>query len=177
MSALVAPAATPLGTEVIEHLDAQLHSGRRLLELILRQGAAIREHEVDAVLARLADVRTEMELRAGLEGERERLLTKAGGMLGIPAQAVTLEGMTRLMGPAQAEDARARSAELRGLLAEIAREHGINRALMRQELAFLDHLVRLVGGEPDAGYKPGETGVASPTERPASPHRVLDLQA
>ena len=173
MSALAAPAATPLGTEVIEHLDAQLHSGRRLLELILRQGAAIRERDVDAVLARLADVRTEMELRAGLEGERERLLTKAGGMLGVPAPAVTLEAMTRLMGPAQAEEARARSAELRGLLAEIAREHGINRALMRQELSFLDHLVRLIGGEPDAGYQPG----ATPAERPSSPHRVLDLQA
>jgi len=173
VSTLAAPAATPLGIEVIEHLDAQLHSARRLLELILRQGAAIREHDVDAVLARLADVRTEMELRAGLEGEREHLLTKAGAMLGVPAAAVTLEAMTRLMGAAQAEEARARSAELRGLLAEVAREHGINRALMRQELAFLDHLVRLVGGEPDAGYQPG----ATPAERPASPHRVLDLQA
>jgi hypothetical protein len=53
------------------------------------------------------------------------------------------------MSAAEAERVQASSAELRGLLAEIAREHGINRALMRQELAFLDHLVRLVG-EPAA---------------------------
>ena len=53
------------------------------------------------------------------------------------------------MAPLEAATARERSAELRGLLEEIAREHGINRALMRQELAFLDHLMRLVGGEPE----------------------------
>ena len=53
--------------------------------------------------------------------------------------------------PGDAQAACERSAELRGLLAEIAREHGINRALMRQELAFLSHLTRLVGGEPEGG--------------------------
>jgi hypothetical protein len=66
--------------------------------------------------------------------------------------------------------ARQRSAELRGLLAEIAREHGINRALMRQELAFLDHLVRLIGQEPDTGYRPGAAA-------PPPTHRVIDAQA
>ena len=71
----------------------------------------------------------------------------------------------------EAEAARARSAELRGLLDEIVREHGINRALMRQELAFLDHLVRLIGDEPEDGYRP-DSG-----PRARSPHRVLDLQA
>jgi len=66
-----------------------------------------------------------------------------------------------------------RSAELRGLLAEIQREHHVNRALMRQELAFLDHLVRLVGAGDDLGYKPqGDVATA-----PARTHRVLDLRA
>jgi hypothetical protein len=67
-----------------------------------------------------------------------------------------------------------RSAELRGLLAEIAREHGINRALMRQELTFLSHLTRLIGQETQPGYRPpGGTGPAA-----APPvHRALDLQA
>ena len=57
----------------------------------------------------------------------------------------------------------------------IAREHGINRALMRQELAFLAHLTRLIGHEPEAGYAQPGTGTAQPTA-PAL-HRVLDLQA
>ena len=71
-----------------------------------------------------------------------------------------------------------RSAELRGLLSEIAREHGINRALMRQELTFLSHLTRLIGQEPEAGYaRPGaNTSTASAPTAP-SVYRALDLQA
>jgi hypothetical protein len=78
--------------------------------------------------------------------------------------------MTMLMPVNEGARARQRSAELRGLLAEIAREHGINRALMRQELAFLDHLVRLIGQEPDTGYRPGGN-------EPVPTHRVIDAQA
>jgi hypothetical protein len=63
---------------------------------------------------------------------------------------------------------------LRRLLAEIAREHLVNRALMRQELAFLDHLTRLIGSDELPGYSPVATNV---TGRPATVHRVLDLQA
>jgi flagellar biosynthesis/type III secretory pathway chaperone len=50
------------------------------------------------------------------------------------------------MDDASAEVARNRTAELRGMLLEIQREHTTNRALMQQELAFLDHLLRLAGG-------------------------------
>jgi hypothetical protein len=167
--------ATALGAQVIEHLDEQIASGRRLLGSILAQGKAIREQDVETVVARLADIKAEMELRGRLEAERTDLLTRAGVNLGVPPAAVTLEGLTTLMASVEAAGARERSAELRGLLDEIAREHGINRALMRQELAFLDHLMRLVGGEPDAGaYRP-PTGTAPAT--PPSKHRVLDLQA
>jgi hypothetical protein len=170
-----APAATTLGVEVIAHLGEQIASGRRLLGSILSQGKAIREQDVEGVVARLADIKTEMDLRGLLEGQRTDLLTRAGRDLGVPPAAVTLEGLTTLMAPIEAATARVRSAELRGLLDEIAREHGINRALMRQELAFLDHLMRLVGGEPDtAGYGPQQG--AAPTPPPAR-HRVLDLQA
>jgi hypothetical protein len=169
------PAATALGAQVIEHLDEQIASGRRLLGSILAQGKAIREQDVETVVARLGDIKTEMDLRGRLEAERTELLTRAGVNLGIPPAAVTLEGLTTLMASVEAASARERSAELRGLLDEIAREHGINRALMRQELAFLDHLMRLVGGEPDAGAYSPQTGAAPAT--PPSKHRVLDLQA
>ena len=126
-------------------------------------------------VARLGDIKTEMDMRARLEGTRSELLTRAGQRLGIPPAAVTLEGLTTLMAPLEAATARERSAELRGLLEEITREHGINRALMRQELAFLDHLMRLVGNEPEAGYGP-QPGAGPPNPTPAK-HRVLDLQA
>jgi FlgN protein len=160
-----------LAAAVLRHLDTQIASARRLLGSILAQGKAIRARDVEAVVQRLSDVKTEMSLRGSLEEQRTDLLVRAGLALGVPAPNVTLEAMTTLMPVDHAGEARRRSAELRGLLAEIAREHGINRALMRQELAFLDHLVRLIGQEPETGYGPMGADPATPT------HRVVDAQA
>lgn len=161
-----------LAPEVLQHLDAQIESARRLLGSILAQGKSIRQQDVEGVMARLADIKTEMDLRSRLEAERVTILTRAGAELGVQPAGVTLEGLTTLMSAAEAQLARARSAELRGLLDEIAREHGVNRALMRQELAFLDHLVRLLGQEADAGYTPDGQGPSI-----QSPHRAFDLRA
>ena len=167
-----------LEAELLVHLDTQIASARRLLGLVLEQGKAIRKRDVDAVLAKLTDVQTEMGRRGTLEQDRAALLQRAGVALGVPAAQVTLERLCSLVTPEAAASARQRSAELRGLLAEIAREHGINRALMRQELAFLAHLTRLVGQDTEPGYgRPtahGGTGQA-PTAPPL--HRALDLQA
>jgi hypothetical protein len=168
--------STPFAAEVLAHLDAQIVSARRLLECILRQGAAVRSREVDGVLAAMTEIQAEMGARSRLETERAGLLTRAGAALGLSPAGVTLEALTQLMAPDEADMARARSAELRGLLAEIAREHGVNRALMRQELSFLDHLTRMIGQEPQAGYRP-PTAAGGLAGRPSSPHRVLDLQA
>jgi hypothetical protein len=159
-----------LSAAVLTHLDAQIASARRLLGSILAQGQAIRSRDVEGVIQKLSDVKTEMSLRATLEEQRSDLLVRAGVALGVPAPSVTLEAMTTLMPPQEGAHARQRSAELRGLLAEIAREHGINRALMRQELAFLDHLVRLIGQEPETGYGPSGSDQAPI-------HRVVDAQA
>jgi hypothetical protein len=168
-----------LEAELLAHLDTQIGSARQLLRLVLSQGEAIRARDVDRVLARLAEIQTEMGRRGRLEEERIRLLQSAGALLGVPAPQVTLERLCALITPEGARAARERSAELRGLLAEIAREHGINRALMRQELAFLSHLVRLVGAEPEAGYQPGG-GAAAPAASTGAPpplHQALDLKA
>lgn len=159
-----------LSDAVLRHLDAQLVSARRLLDLILQQGQAIRERDVEAVLLRLSEVKTEMALRERLEQERSTVIARAASALGVEPSGVTLEALTALMPGLEATTARDRSAELRGLLAEIAREHGINRALMRQELAFLAHLVRLIGEDAPTGYAPAEPGAAGG-------HRVLDLSA
>ena len=165
---------TTLGPAVLGHLDAQLVSARRLLEAVLRQGQAIRAQDVETVLARLGEIQGEMEARGRLEADRARLLGQAGAALGLPAHAVTLDALTSLMSPADGRGALERSGELRGLLGEVAREHGVNRALMRQELAFLDHLTRLIGSEEPAGYRPE---LSTSTGGRVVTHRVLDLQA
>jgi hypothetical protein len=164
--------STMLEAELLAHLDAQLASARRLLGLVLEQGKAIRARDVDGVLGKLTEVQTEMSRRGTLEQDRAGLLQRAGASLGVPATEVTLERLCLLVTPGAGEAAHQRSAELRGLLAEIAREHGINRALMRQELAFLSHLTRLIGRDAEPGYQAtGGTGPAAPS------HHVLDLHA
>ena len=175
MSAVTAPPAD-LGRAVLTHLDAQIASARHLLDLILQQGRAIRARDVDAVLNRLGAIQAEVERRTHLEAARTDLLTRAGTVLGVPAAAVTMRQLATIMGSAEADRALALSAQLTGLLNEVAREHGVNRALMRQELTFLSHLTRLVGGEPEGGYRPP---AAPATTAPRAPrtHRLLDLQA
>jgi hypothetical protein len=140
-----------LEAELLVHLDQQISSARHLLKLVLAQGTAIRERDTEAVLARLGEIQAEMVRRGKLESERTKLLQRAGAALAVPATTVTLERHCSLITPNAATAAMQRSAELRGLLAEIAREHGINRALMRQELTFLDHLLRVSGDETQPG--------------------------
>jgi len=169
-----------LGRDTLAHLEAQLGSARFLLDLILQQGRAIRARDVDLVLRLLAQIQAEVERRTHLEAARTDLLTRAGHALGLPAGSVTLKQLTALMGPGEAQVALDRSAQLTGLLGEVAREHGVNRALMRQELTFLSHLTRLIGGEPEGGYRPPgapSTTAAAAPPRPAAPHRLLDLKA
>ena len=183
MSALANPyvpsAPVGIGGEVIAHLDEQLASARRLLDAVLRQGAHTRRQDVDAVLGCLTEIQGEMERRGRLEQVRTAVLTRAAAELGIAPHLVTLDALASLMTPTEGDAARQRSAELRGLLAEVQREHVINRALMRQELAFLEHLTRMLGAEEDTGYGPGGTlNAPSGAPRPApTAHRVLDLKA
>jgi hypothetical protein len=173
-----------LAAGVLDHLDAQIASAERLLACVLRQGGAVRARDVTTVLASLSEIQGEMGARERLELQRTDLLHRAGGVLGLAPGAVTLEGLTGLMTASQAAGARERSARLRGLLTELAREHGVNRALMRQELSFLDHLVGLLGEEPRAGYRPptvaapaGGAGRVGGPAIPREPHRILDLKA
>ena len=156
---------------LIEHLDRQLTSSRRLLGIVLAQGDAIKVQDVEAVLARLADVQAEMVKRAQIERERDVLLQHASVALGVPVAEVNLESILVLVPVDEAEHARELSAELRGLLAEVARVHAQNRVLIRQELAFLDHLMRVLSGVPQAGYSPfGD-------ERSPQPTNLVDMRA
>jgi hypothetical protein len=177
--------ATPIAGDVLAHLDGQIGSARRLLAQVLRQSGAIRRRDSDGVLATMTDIQGEMASRGRLENERTELLRRTGSMLGVPAEAITLSELTSLMDDADADEALTRSAELRGLLGEVEREHAINRALMRQEMSFLEHLTRMLGLAPEAGgYGPGGshgTGGYGPgpgVRPPARPSfHVVDYEA
>ena len=171
-----APDAALTG-DVLVHLDAQLASARILLAVVLEQGQAIRRREVHEVVRQAGRLQAEIQRRRQIESDRALLLERAGARLQIASGAVTLEALTALMDPISADIARARSAELRGLLAEVQREHAVNRALMTQELAFLDHLLRLVDVDGSGAYGAAATHNASRPLAAVGGRRVLDMQA
>jgi hypothetical protein len=166
-----------LGSEVLAHMDAQIASARGLLEVVLEQGACIRARDVHAVVRLAGILRGEMGRRQLLEEERGRLLARCGERLGVPAEAVTLTLLSRLMEPEVAERAGARSAELRGLLHELQREHSCNRALMQIELSFLDHLMAMLALDGVSGYDLSGASTSITRPRGGGELRVLDLRA
>lgn len=155
---------------LVEHLERQLESNRRLLQIVLAQGEAIKVQDVQTVLARLADVQHEMARRATIERERDGILRNAAQVLRVPADQVTLDMLLTLTPEPTATRVRALSAELKGLLAEVSRIHRQNRILIRQELLFLDHLMRVMSGAPQAGY----TSIGSTT--PTQPANLVDIR-
>jgi len=166
-----------LTAEVLGHLDAQIESARRLLEVVLEQGAAIRARDVQTVVRLAGILRGEMERRQLLEQERSRLLARSGERLGIAAESVTLALLSTLMDATSAERASTRSAELRGLLHELQRVHGTNRALMQIELGFLDHLMGMLSLDGVSGYDTHGSSRPITRSRPHGALHVLDLRA
>ncbi len=178
MSALAASDQSDIvfTNDVIAHLDAQLASARRLLGIVLEQGAAIRRRDVENVVTLTGMLQAELQRRALIERDRARLLERAGARLGVAPTAVSISLLDAVMVPRRVDEAHARSAELRGLLEEIQREHHVNRALMNQELAFLDHLLRLADSDRHLGYDSAGDHSRMRAPRLASRHRVLDLE-
>jgi hypothetical protein len=164
-----------LAGEVVAHLEAQVVAARRLLQVVLEQGAAIRNRDVRNVVQLTGVLQAELQRRQLLDTERLAILQRAGARLGVPGASVTLALLETLMDPDSALVAGARSAELRGLLEVVQREHHVNRALMSQELAFLDHLLKLAGVAGHESYGAGGDRLAS-TASLLTGHRVLDLE-
>jgi hypothetical protein len=170
--------ADPLASDVLAHLDAQIASVQRLLEIVLEQGAAIRARDVHTVVRLAGLLHGELARRSQIEETRSLLLERAGAQLGIPAQAVTLTRLSVLLEPAHAEFAAERSARLRGLLEELRREHSCNRALMQIELSFLDHLMQSLALDAGVhGYDPRGSTTSGASAGRHGALRVLDLQA
>jgi hypothetical protein len=165
-----------LSNDVLAHLDAQIASSARLLEIVLAQHEAIELRDVDAVVREVSAFQAEFQRRARVEDERSRLLNRAAAMLGLSPAEVTVTRMTMLMAPHQAQIAQQRSAELQRLLDELTRQHALNQQLMRQELAFLDHLLNVIEPVSALGYESGGTVNAMPAA-PLPGHHALDLHA
>jgi hypothetical protein len=139
-------------SEILVHLQDQIASAERLLATVVAQTEAIKTQDVQALVARLGDVQAELNVRKRLELERDRLINAAALRRQVPPEAIDLEAMLEGLPAETAAQARALSAHLRRVLARVAQVHGSNRQLIRQELTFVDHLLRMLSGVPQAGY-------------------------
>jgi hypothetical protein len=168
------PVDAVLTRDVLAHLTGQIDSARRMLAIVLEQATAIRQRAVPQVVRLASSLQAEMHRREVIELERVALLERAGSHLGVSPGDVSISMLAELMDADSAAIARDRTAVLRGMLHEIQREHTTNRALMQQELSFLDHLLRLAGtaGGYDAAGERGSARQGSLMRRP-----VFDLEA
>lgn len=163
--------------EVLAHLEAQIVSARHLLGVVLEQGAAIRVRDVQGVVRLAGILRGEMGRRQLLEEQRTLLLARCGERLGVTAAEVRLGALQALMAPHAAQRAGALSAELKGLLHELQREHTTNRSLMQIELGFLDHLMGMLAMDGVNGYDTHGSATSISRPRPHGGLHVLDLRA
>ncbi len=166
-----------LAADLLSHLAAQLGSAERLLELVLKQGAAIRRRDVYAVVRAAGMLHGEMSRRQSIELERTELLRRSGLRLGVAPEAVTITRLSALLDHESATEVSARSAKLRGMLHELQREHMLNRALMKVELSFLDHLMKTLQLDADPGYDASGAGASAKHGDPTAGLRLLDLEA
>jgi hypothetical protein len=167
-----------LAAAVLSHLAAQIGSAERLLEIVLEQGAAIRAKNVHEVVRLAGMMHGELTRREELDEHRAELLSRSGAQLGIAPSAVSVTALCTLMDQQSAAQVAARSAELRGLLHELQREHMVNRALMKLELSFLDHLINTLSLAAAPGYDAsGVSGPGTPASAAQGGLHVLDLEA
>jgi flagellar biosynthesis/type III secretory pathway chaperone len=164
-----------LTRDVLVHLSAQLDSARRMLAVVLEQATAIRQRAIPQIVRLASSLQAEMHRREVVEADRVKLLERAGAKLGISPGDVSVTMLTEFMDEESAETTLTRTAELRAILHEIQREHTTNRALMQQELAFLDHLLRLAGSA--GGYDSAGEQTSSRRRGPLMHRPVLDLEA
>jgi hypothetical protein len=163
-----------LGEELLAQLAGQIGSVERMLELVVEQGQAIRARDPLKVVQTVGLLQGELAHRDLLERQRQELLERWATLLGVPVGGVTLRLICSQLPAELSARAQRRSAELRGMIAQLEREHAINRALLGVELAFLDHLLSELGDAAPAAYN--AAGQPPPAGRTEDLH-LLDMEA
>ena len=129
--------------EVLVNLQAQVRTYRRLLDLSQAQVVALRDRDVQAVHAILQEIELTMIDRGVVDQGRTAILGRVATELGLPIEAVNVRVIQEHAGDASlAEGIGACSAELKELIGDLDVVVGKNKALLEQELAMIDHMVR-----------------------------------
>lgn len=156
-----------------EHLQRQILSVRRMIEILDHQREVILRHEVAAVVAAAIDLQGEIARRMSLEQERASLLTAAASRLGCAPAEVGLKHLLVGLDDERADLLRSWSEELRGLISELSIRNIYNRDLIQQELGFVEFMLEAIG---ETAPLPGYGAHGHQTTRKPTPASILDVK-
>lgn len=158
--------------ELCLNLEQQARAWRHLLDLSQAQLAALQRQDVHSVHAILQEIEVAMLERSRTEVRRSMLLTQVAGLLGMKPDEVTRDVIAEHC-DAPLGEALARSAdELRSLVVELDAVVSRNKAMLEQELAIIEVIVRGATTDTSAQQTYGKHGMQQ-----AGPRlRLLDAQ-
>ena len=158
--------------EICLNLGEQERVWRRMLELSLAQLHALQQQDVHSVHALLQEIEVAMVDRSRTELRRSMLLAQAAKLLSIPVEELTRDHLLPHADEAIAQEIVRAAEELRVLVVELDAVVARNAAMLEQELAIIDVLVRGATVDSSARTTYGKQGVQQEAPR----LRLLDAQ-
>lgn len=158
--------------ELCTNLEEQVRVWRRLLDLSQAQLTALQSQDVHAVHAILQEIEMTMLDRSRTELRRSMLIGQVATELGVPAADVTRELVAARCDAPIAEALATASDELRELVSGLDDVVARNTALLEQELAIIEIMVRGATEDRSVRTTYGKSGNQSEAPR----LRLLDAQ-
>ncbi|MCW2924151.1 MAG: hypothetical protein JWM98_1555 [Thermoleophilia bacterium] len=158
--------------ELCLNLEEQTRVWRRLLDLSHAQLAALEVQDVHSVHAILQEVEIAMLDRSRTEVRRGVLLAQAGALLEIAPDQVTRDIIAEHCDAPLGQALAVAAEELRALVVELDAVVGRNTAMLEQELAIIEVLVRGATIDTSAQKTYGKHGMQQEAPR----LRLLDAQ-
>lgn len=158
--------------ELCLNLGEQARAWRHLLDLSHAQLHALQQQDVHSVHAILQEIEVAMLERSRTELRRSMLLTQAASMLGVPTDEVTRDVIVRHCDAPLGEALEQAAEELRSLVVELDAVVARNAAMLEQELAIIEVLVRGATVDTSARMTYGKHGMQQEAPR----LRLLDAQ-
>lgn len=158
--------------ELCLNVAEQSRAWRRLLDLSQAQLQALQQQDVHAVHAILQEIEVAMLDRSGTEVRRGVLLSQAATQLGIPVDSVTREVIAAQCDAPLGQALEQAGEELRALVVELDAVVARNSAMLEQELAIIEVLVRGATVDTTARTTYGKQGMQQEAPR----LRLLDAR-
>ena len=150
----------------VQHIQESLSTLDRLRGLLIK-------HDETGLQELLQQIREQADAYAAVESQRQRLRRQLAGLLGRPADDVTLSSLAEALPPPLREAVTRQKAILRDLVERLRREHRNTSLMLADCTRFNRALFHAIFQQGKA--QPMVYGAAG-TARPASPSHLMNVQ-